>query len=267
MEHPGVNFGVYLKREARLPKSAPSPDVRRPALVVGFRGLSAGRYVFDPQPTRPDGTQSASDSDCSCCGSTARISTGEVKLTSCRCVGSARYRFQHVFGSSGLGAAGDGCPPDVPAAGRSICSSDGRAGFSDQPERLGAEIVGAHTPECVSDLGWRDGDGLVAPVETLDDRQADRGCANDRRPRQRRWGLPRLDTCGGARPLARVLHVPHGCRERRGRGDRSIGASLRRRQACGSATPRSCRSVPCANTNIPTIMVGEKVAATILSGA
>ena len=48
MEHPGVNFGCFLKRPARLPTELAAADVRRAALVVRPRRLPARRHVRDP---------------------------------------------------------------------------------------------------------------------------------------------------------------------------------------------------------------------------
>ena len=65
MEHPGVNFGCYLKPEARLPAEHAAADVRGPALVVEARRLSGGRHVHHPEQQGGVARASATGSACS----------------------------------------------------------------------------------------------------------------------------------------------------------------------------------------------------------
>ena len=62
MEHPGVNFGCYLKPEARLPRRHAAADVRGTALVVEARRLSRRATCTSSRPTRRRGTASATGS-------------------------------------------------------------------------------------------------------------------------------------------------------------------------------------------------------------
>ena len=71
-------------------------------------------------------------------------------------------------------------------------------------------------------------------------------------------------------PLDRARPRAGSCTCRMGASDDPHAVTAPMARVYGVSGPRDCDAsimpaVPCANTNIPTIMVGEKVAATILA--
>ena len=82
MEHPGVNFGCYLKPEARLPRAM------RRQMFAGLRWSSEASTAARPatctssRPTRRHGTASATGSASIMMWVNRSYSTGEVRLTS-----------------------------------------------------------------------------------------------------------------------------------------------------------------------------------------
>ncbi len=176
MEHPGVNFGCWLKPGARLPRKLRRQMFAGLRWSSGYQDCPQGDMYLIPS-NKAQWHAIGERLGLIMLWINRSYSTGEVKLTLRRSCGAARYRLQHVLGPARHGAHGDrraaAVPPDVRSGG----ARAGRAGVPDQLQRLGAQARCALEIQCSADLRWRHGDGIVGRAAALLAGEADRGRA------------------------------------------------------------------------------------------
>ncbi len=264
MEHPGVNFGCWLKPGARLPRTL------RRQMFAGLRWSSG----YEDCPQGDMYLIPSNKAQWHAIGERLGLimlwvnrsyldRRGEAHIRRSR--RAARYRLQHVLGPARHGAHGDRRAAAVPAAAdpavREQVEQVFPISFSDWARRLAVHsrfnaaqtFAGAMVMESSAALRRFMLDKLIADAPSLDDLANDDGACREwiagavlghwHASCTCRMGAP--DDPGAVTdPSARVYGIG---------GLRIADASI-------------MPSVPCANTNIPTIMIGEKVAATILAG-
>jgi 5-(hydroxymethyl)furfural/furfural oxidase len=264
MEHPGVNFGCYLKPAARLPRSL------RRQMFAGLRWSSG----FEDCPPGDMYLIPSNKAQWHAIGERLGLimlwvnrsySTGEVKLTArgngapldidFNMCSDARDLERLVIGTRLM------CRLQADARVQGAVEQVFPISLSDWARRLAVHgplnaaqtRIGAALMDLSGALRRVLIDELIADAPSLDDLANDDAAC-------REW--IRGAVLGH---LACLVHLPHGRRERSRRGHRSVRARL---WNCGRARRRRLDHAVGAlraNTNIPTIMIGEKVAATILA--
>ena len=264
MEHPGVNFGAYLKRAARLPKSLRRQMFAGLRWSSGLHGCPPGDMYLIP----------ANKAAWHAIGDRLGIimlwvnrsfSTGEVKLKTAEPESPIDVDFNMCSDPRDLERLVQGvrlmCQLQAEPSVQATVEQVFPISLSDWARRLSVRKsinavqtwLGATAMDSSAFVRRWMIDKLVADSPTLDDLNNDDGACRD-------W-------IRGA-----VLgHWHASCTCRMGARDDPgavTDASARvygvdgLRVADASIMP----SVPCGNTNIPTIMIGEKVASTIVAG-
>jgi 5-(hydroxymethyl)furfural/furfural oxidase len=262
MEHPGVNFGVYLKREARLPKTLRRQMFAGLRWSSGFEGCPQGDMYLIP----------ANKSGWHAIGERLGLimlwvnrsfSTGEVKLSSAEPSGRLDIDFNMCSDPRDMERLVMGVRMMVRLQAEASVQATGEQvfpiSFSDWARRLAVHKpinavqtwLGALAMESsAAARSWMI-EKLIADAPSIDDLNNDDEACRD-------W-------IRGA-----VLgHWHASCTCRMGAPDDHTAVTDPSARVYGVEGLRVCDasimpSVPCANTNIPTIMIGEKVAATIL---
>jgi 5-(hydroxymethyl)furfural/furfural oxidase len=263
MEHPGVNFGCYLKPAARLPGSL------RRQMFAGLRWSSG----FEDCPRGDMYLIPSNKAQWHAIGERLGLimlwvnrsySTGEVKLTArghgapldidFNMCSDARDLERLVIGTRLM------CRLQADAQVQGAVEQVFPISLSDWARRLAVHSplnaaqtrIGAALMDLSGALRRVLIDKLIADAPSLDDLANDDGACRDwiRGAVLGHWHASCTCRMGAASdpgavtdPSARVYRIA---------GVRVADASI-------------MPSVPCANTNIPTIMIGEKVAATILA--
>ncbi len=264
MEHPGVNFGCWLKPGARLPKTL------RRQMFAGLRWSSG----YEDCPQGDMYMIPSNKAQWHAIGERLGLimlwinrsySTGEVKLTSADPAAPLDIDFNMCSDPRDMERMVIGvrllCRLVADPAVRGEVEQTFPISFSDWARRLAVHsrfnaaqtLAGAMLMESSAALRRFMLDKLIADAPSLDDLANDNGACKEwiagavlghwHASCTCRMGAPD-DTLAVTDPSARVYGI--------------VGLRI----ADASIMP----SVPCANTNIPTIMIGEKVAATILAG-
>ncbi len=224
MEHPGVNFGCYLNRDARL-----AAGMRR-QMFAGLRwsskveGCPAGDMYIIPS------------NKASWHGIGHRLgllmmwvnrsySTGEVRLTSADPMSKPAIDFNMCSDWRDMERMMMGVRMMIRLQDSSRGTTHLRADFSGELQRPRAPIRGLQPVERPANGARRCDDGPWRPGAEADGRHADRRRPHHRRT-IRRGHHETVDRRHRARPLARDLDLPHGCRRRSRRGHRSGRARL-----------------------------------------
>jgi 5-(hydroxymethyl)furfural/furfural oxidase len=263
MEHPGVNFGAFMKPDARLPKAL------RRQMFAGLRWSSG----FEDCPPGDMYLIPANKAAWHAIGERLGLimlwvnrsfSTGEVKLMSPDMSAPLDIDFNMCSDPRDLERLVMGvrlmcrlqAEPSVQATVEQVFP----VSLSDWARKLSVHTTtnalqtwaGAMAMDALPPLRRWMIDKLIADAPTLDDLATDDGACRD-------W------------IRAAVLgHWHASCTCRMGAEDDPGAVTDPSARVYGVDGLRVCDAsimpaVPCANTNIPTIMVGEKVAATILS--
>jgi 5-(hydroxymethyl)furfural/furfural oxidase len=265
MEHPGVNFGAYLKRGARLPKTL------RRQMFAGLRWSSG----LDGCPPGDMYVIPANKAAWHAIGERLGLimlwvnrsfSTGEIRLTAADAAAPLDIDFNMCSDPRDLERLVHGV--------RLLC-------------RLQADPAVQATVEQVFPISLSDWARRLAvhkPINALQTRLGAMAMASS--PHVRRWMLDKL--IADAPSLDDLAHDDGACRDWirgavLGHWHASCTCRMGASNDAGAVTDPSARvygvhglrvtdasimpSVPCANTNIPTIMIGEKVAAMVLAGA
>jgi 5-(hydroxymethyl)furfural/furfural oxidase len=263
MEHPGVNFGFYLKREARLPRTLRRQMFAGLRWSSGFDGCPPGDMYLIP----------ANKAAWHAIGERLGLmmlwvnrsfSTGEVKLTSAARSKRLDIDFNMCSDPRDLERLVTGvrlmCRLQADPAVQMTVEQAFPISLSDWARRLAVHKpvnamqtwLGAMAMESAAPVRRFLIDRLIADAPSIDDLASDDGACRDwiRNAVVGHWHASCTCRMGASDdpgavtdPLARVYGVD---------GLRVADASI-------------MPSVPCANTNLPTIMIGEKVAATILA--
>jgi len=263
MEHPGVNFGAYLKREARLPKTLRRQMFAGLRWSSGFEGCPPGdMYLI---PTNKAAWHAIGDRlGIIMLWVNRSFSTGEVRLLSSHRSGQLDIDFNMCSD-----------PRDferLVAGVRLMC-------------RLQAEPSVQATVEQMFPISLGDWARRLAVHKPINAVQTWLGAmAMESSPLVRRWIIDKL--IADAPSIDELADDDGACRDWirgavLGHWHASCTCRMGARDDPGAVTDPSARvygveglrvadasimpSVPCANTNIPTIMIGEKVAATILA--
>ncbi len=263
MEHPGVNFGVYMTRHARLPKTL------RRQMFAGLRWSSG--YEDCPQgdmyliPSNKAAWHSIGERlGLIMLWVNRSYSTGEVKLTSADPAAPLDIDFNMCSDPRDLERLVIGT--------RLMCRLQADAGIQETVEQV--------FPISLSDWARR-----LAVYGPLNAAQTWAGATlMDSSATVRRWMIEKL--IADAPSLHDLAHDDGACRDWiraavLGHWHASCTCRMGDAGDLGAVTDASARvygvsglrvadasimpAVPCANTNIPTIMIGEKVAATILA--
>jgi 5-(hydroxymethyl)furfural/furfural oxidase len=264
MEHPGVNFGCWLKPGARLPKTL------RRQMFAGLRWSSG----YEDCPQGDMYMIPSNKAQWHAIGERLGLimlwvnrsySTGEVKLTSAdpgapldidfNMCSDPRDMERLVIGVRLL------CRLTADAAIREHVEQVFPISFSDWARKLAVHsrfnaaqtFAGAMVMESSAALRRFMLDKLIADAPSLDDLANDDGACRD-------W-------IAGA--VLGHWHASCTCRMGAAGDPGAVTDPSARVHGIGGlriADASIMPSVPCANTNIPTIMIGEKVAATILAG-
>ena len=162
MEHPGVNFGFYLKPAARLPKSLRRQMFAALRWSSGMDGCPPGDMYMIPS-NKAQWHAVGARIGLMMMWVNRSFSEGELDACRARPQGAARYRFQHVLGRPRPGASRAGNAIDVQAASGSCGAGRRRAVVSRQLQRLGAAARRAFDGQRGADLDRRRTDGLARP--------------------------------------------------------------------------------------------------------
>ena len=263
MEHPGVNFGCYLKPEARLPRSVRRQMFAGLRWSSGYEGCPPGDLYLIPS-NKAQWHAIGERLGLMMFWVNRSFSTGEVKLT-----GPAR-----------------GAPLDIDF---NMCSD---------PRDMERMLVGVRlmcrlqedsavqeAVEQVFPISYSDWARKLSVHSTFNALQTSAGAAlMDSSAALRRWLIDKLiadapsvqdlaNDDGACRDWIREAVVGHwhaSCTCRMGTADdpgavTDPSARVYGVEGLRIADASIMPAVPCANTNIPTIMIGEKVSATILA--
>lgn len=262
-EHPGVNLGVYLKREARLP-----PTLRR-QILAGMRYSSGVEGC-------PPGDMYMNSHDKSAWHAIGKrigllmmwvnrsFSTGSITLNSLDPMASPDVDFNMCSDPRDMARLIDGtrrliklqAHPDIQAATEEIFP----VSFSDKARALAIYSpwndfqtrVGAAVMETSSLARKAIIKHMIADAPSMEDLNNDD------------------ETCAEWIKSAVLGHWHVSCTNRMGSPDDPMAVTDSHGRVIGMPGLRVCDAsifpnVPCANTNLPTMMVGEKMAANILS--
>ena len=264
MEHPGVNFGCWLKPGARLPRTL------RRQMFAGLRWSSG----YEDCPQGDMYLIPSNKAQWHAIGERLGLimlwvnrsySTGEVKLTSSDLHAPLDIDFNMCSDPRDMERLVIGvrllCRLTADAAIREHVEQVFPISFSDWARKLAVHsrfnaaqtFAGAMLMESSAALRRFMLDKLIADAPTLDD------LANDD------------EACREWIAGAVLGHWHASCTCRMGAADDPGAVTDPTARVYGVeglrvADASIMPSVPCANTNIPTIMIGEKVAATILAG-
>ena len=241
MEHPGVNFGCFLKRPARLPR-----DLRRQMFAglrwsSGVEGCPPGDMYVIPT-NKAQWHEIGQRLGIIMMWVNRSFSTGEMRLTSPLDRRLARHRLQHDLRRARHDPPRQGREAAGEAAGASGRAGRGRGGVPDQLLRLCAEARDVQPLERGADVGRRAGDGCVVggpPHGHL-----------ARSSRMRRASTTssmtrRLAARGYAQAVLGHWHASCTCRMGRASDPMAVTdtrAACTACRACASPTPRSCRT-------------------------
>jgi 5-(hydroxymethyl)furfural/furfural oxidase len=263
MEHPGINFGCYLKRDARLPKSLRRQMFAALRWSSGVEGCPPGDMYLIPS-NKAQWHSIGARLGLIMMWVNRSFSTGEVRLVSpdpaipldidFNMCSDARDLERLVIGTRLL------CRLQAEAAVQATVEQVFPISFSDWARRLAVHtrlnavqtFTGAMLMETSAALRRWLIKQLIADAPSLDDLAHDDGACRD-------W------------IRAAVLgHWHASCTCRMGAADDRGAVTDPSARVYGIEGLRICDAsimptVPCANTNLPTIMIGEKVAATILA--
>ena len=189
MEHPGVNFGCFLKRPARLPA-----ELRRQMFAglrwsSGVEGCPPGDMYVIPS-NKAQWHAIGHRLGVIMMWVNRSFSTGEIRLTSADCRRAARDRLQHVLGRARHGAPREGreAAGEAPAPIRRCRTPSrrySRSASRDYAHKLAMYSRWNAVQTCVGAQAM----DASAIVRRADDPRDDRGRALGRRPRQRRVTL------------------------------------------------------------------------------
>jgi 5-(hydroxymethyl)furfural/furfural oxidase len=264
MEHPGVNFGAYLKPRARLPKTLRRQMFAGLRWSSGFAGCPPGDMYLIPS-NKASWHAIGERLGIMMMWVNRSFSTGEVKLNSADPSGPLDIDFNMCSDPRDL--------ERLVAGVRLLC-------------RLQAEPAVQATVEQVFPISLSDWARRLAVRKPMNALQTWLGAmAMESSPLLRRWMIDKLiadapsieqlatddEACREWIRAAVLGHWHASCTCRMGAGDdpgavTDPSARVYGVEGVRVADASIMPSVPCANTNIPTIMIGEKVAATILAG-
>jgi 5-(hydroxymethyl)furfural/furfural oxidase len=265
MEHPGVNFGAYLKRAARLPKTLRRQMFAGLRYSSGFDGCPPGDMYLIPS-NKASWHAIGERLGIMMLWVNRSYSTGEIKLQSGEPSGPPDIDFNMCSDPRDLERLVAGvrllCRLQADPAVQATVDQVFPISLSDWARRLAvrkpinvlATWVGAMAMESSPLIRRWMIDKLIADAPSLDELANDDGACRDwiRAAVLGHWHASCTCRMGGRDDPAAVTDP-----SARVYGTQGL------RVADASIMP----SVPCANTNIPTIMIGEKVAATILADA
>jgi 5-(hydroxymethyl)furfural/furfural oxidase len=263
MEHPGVNFGCWLKPGARLPRTLRRQMFAGLRWSAGYEDCPQGDMYLIPS-NKAQWHAIGERLGLIMLWINRSYSTGEVKLTSADPAAPLDIDFNMCSDPRDMERMVIGvrllCRLVADPAVREQVELVFPISFSDWARRLAVHsrfnaaqtFAGAMLMESSAALRRFMLDKLIADAPSLDDLANDNGACKEwiagavlghwHASCTCRMGTPD-DTLAVTDPSARVYGI--------------VGLRI----ADASIMP----SVPCANTNIPTIMIGEKVAATILA--
>jgi 5-(hydroxymethyl)furfural/furfural oxidase len=263
MEHPGVNFGAYLKRKARLPKTLRRQMFAGLRFSSGFDGCPPGdMYLI---PSNKSGWHAIGERlGIMMLWVNRSYSTGELKLVSAEPSGPLDIDFNMCSDPRDL--------ERLMAGVRLLCRLQADPAVQAEVDQV--------FPVSLSD--WARRLAVHKPINAV---QTWLGAmAMESSPLVRRWMVDKL--IADAPSIDELANDDSACRDWirsavLGHWHASCTCRMGKSDDPGAVTDPSARvygieglrvadasimpSVPCANTNIPTIMIGEKVAATILA--
>jgi 5-(hydroxymethyl)furfural/furfural oxidase len=263
MEHPGVNFGFYLKPPARLPKSL------RRQMLAGLRwsskldGCPKGDMYLIPS-NKAQWHAVGARLGLMMLWVNRSYSEGEIRLSTRHRKAPPDIDFNMCSDPRDLERLVLGtrlmCRLQADTAVQAVVEQGFPVSYSDWARRLAVHTplnaaqtwAGAALMDCSDALRRLMIDKLIADAPSIDDLAHDDGAC-------REWIR-----------AAVVGHYHASCTCRMGSPDDPLAVTDPAARVIGTDGLRVCDAsimpmVPCANINIPTIMIGEKVAATILA--
>lgn len=264
MEHPGVNFGCFMKPEARLPEHLRRQMFAGLRWSSGLEGCPPGDMYLIPS-NKAQWHAIGKRLGMMMLWVNRSFSTGEVKLTAREHAAPLDIDFNMCSDARDLERLMIGV--------RLMC-------------RLQADPAVRETVEQMFPISYSDRARALAVHSTVNEWQTAVGATlMDASAALRRWMIAKL--IADAPSIDELAHDDGACRDWikaavLGHWHASCTCRMGAEDDPGAVTDPSARvygiegvriadtsimpSVPCANTNIPAIMIGEKVAATILAG-
>jgi 5-(hydroxymethyl)furfural/furfural oxidase len=264
MEHPGVNFGAFMKPDARLPKTLRRQMFAGLRWSSGFPGCPPGDMYLIPS-NKAQWHAIGSQLGLIMLWVNRSFSTGELKLTARESGAPLDIDFNMCSDPRDMERLVSGirlmCRLQADSAIQRVVEQVFPVSLSDWARKLAVHgafnaaqtWAGAALMDSSAALRRWMIDRLIADAPSLDELAGDDGACRDwiKGAVLGHWHASCTCRMGAESdpgavtdPAARVYGVE---------GLRVADASI-------------MPSVPCANTNIPTIMIGEKVAATIMAG-
>ena len=263
MEHPGVNFGVYMKRDARL-----TPELRLPMYAglrwsSGLEGCPAGDMYMIPM-NKSFWHAIGERMGLMMLWVNKSYSTGEVTLNGSDHMAEPDVDFNMVSDRRDLDRLVIGTRKMIQMRAstslRGVASDIFPISYSDRARRAAVYStfnkiqtwVGGQIMDASGSLRRYLIRNLVADGPSVEDLLEDQSVMES-------WIRN-----------AAIGHFHASCSLRMGAADDPMAVTDPSGRVYGIAGLRVCDAsimpaVPCANTNFPTIMVGEKIAATILA--